>query len=161
MQRAGILLAALAAAASLAPLGAAAQQRALEVAVNKAELLHFQQAPASVLVVNPAIADVVADGSSHVFVLGKTPGETELYILDAEGKAMLRTNIRVVTASSGAVTVFRGIGETTLSCAPRCAPGATGGPATTGAAAPIAASAAPPIAAPPIPAPAPPPTLPR
>src|SRR4051794_20871078 len=102
MQRARMFLAALAAAVSLAPLGAGAQQRALEVAVNKAELLPFPRPPGSVRGVTPAIAAIVAEGPSRVFVLGKTPGETELYILDGEGKTMLRTNIRVVTASSGA-----------------------------------------------------------
>jgi hypothetical protein len=144
-----------AAALSLWALPAAAQQRRLEVAINTAELLRLEAAPGSVLVANPAIADVVVEGGKQVFVLGKAPGETELYILDANGGTMLRAMVSVVPQTRGHISILRGIDETKLHCAPRCAviPGqekkaaAGAAPSPTPAAAP--ASAPPPAATPP------------
>jgi hypothetical protein len=156
MQRTSIFLAAL---LGLAAAGAAhAQQpQSIEIAVNKAELLRFQKAPGSVLVVNPGIADIVADGSARVFVLGKAPGETQLFVLDDAGRTMLQANVRVVTAPSGQVSVFRGVAESTLNCAPRCTgASAAGGIPSGGSTVPAAAASAPAPAATPSEAPAPP-----
>jgi hypothetical protein len=150
MQRVSTFLAAVLGLASVAaahPAGAQ-QPQSIEVAVNKGELLRFPKAPGSVLVVNPAIADIVADGSPRVFVLGKAPGETQLFILDEGGRTMLQANVRVVTASSGQVTVFRGTAESSLNCAPRCTGASPGGGIPNGSAVPAAAIS------PPAPAPA-------
>jgi hypothetical protein len=150
MQRARTFLAA-AALLAVAP-GFASAQQAIQVAVNKAELLRFDKAPTSVLVVNPAIADIVADGSSHIFVLGKAPGETQLFVLGEGGKTVMQSTVRVVTASTGEVTIYRGGQEgATLSCAPRCvgggAPGAAAGGPVGGATSPPPVTPAAPIAA--------------
>jgi hypothetical protein len=142
-----MMLIALAAAPS-----AALAQRTLDITVNKAELLRFDRHPGSVLVVNPAIADVVADGGDHVFVLGKTPGETQLFVLDEAGKTMMQATVRVGTPAAGQVSVFRGTAETTLNCAPRCAGPQGGAPAAAPAAAPAPmGAAAPPVAPSPTP----------
>jgi len=131
------ILVALAALVAGVPLGASAADDTIRVAVNKAELLRFDKAPTSVLVVNPAIADVVADGSPHVFVLGKTPGETQLFVLGEGGKTMLEKTVRVVSAPAGEVTVYRaGESAATLDCSPRCtAPAGAGRSAAPAAAA--------------------------
>jgi hypothetical protein len=143
MQRTSIFLAAL---VGLTAAGAAhAQQpQSIEIAVNKAELLRFEKAPGSVLVVNPGIADIVADGSARVFVLGKAPGETQLFVLDDGGRTMLQANVRVVTAPGGQVSVFRGTAESTLNCAPRCTgASAAGGIPSGGGGVPAATAPAP------------------
>lgn len=100
---------------------AAAQQRTIQVAVNGAELIRLDTAPGSVLIANPAIADVVVEGGSQVFVLGRAPGETQLYVLDSSGGTMLRAAVSVLPPTARHVTVIRGDEETHLHCAPRCA----------------------------------------
>jgi Flp pilus assembly secretin CpaC len=122
-------------------LPAVAQQRMIEVAVNTAELLQLQAAPGSVLVANPAIADVVVEGGRHVFVLGKAPGETQLFVLDANGGTMLRAMVSVVPQTARHMNVIRGTEETQIHCAPRCA--ATPGQERRAAPAPAPAPASP------------------
>jgi Flp pilus assembly secretin CpaC len=114
-------LAALGAALALAASPAAAQQRMIEVAINAAELLRLDAEPGSVLVANPAIADVVVEGGKQVFVLGKTPGETQLYVLDRNGGTMLRAMVSVVPQTARHMTIIRGTDESQIHCAPRCA----------------------------------------
>src|SRR4051794_19319406 len=118
---------------------------AIRIEVSKAELLRFNARPGSVLVADPKIADVVADGGRHVFVLGKAPGETKLFVLDAGGQTLMAKTVRVVAASANQVTVYRGADETTtLNCSPSCAPPpdekhkAAASPASAPAAAPTA-----------------------
>jgi Flp pilus assembly secretin CpaC len=122
---------------------AAAQERIIQVALNTAELLRLDAAPGSVLVANPSIADVAVQGGKQVFVLGKAPGETELYILDTNGGTMLRAMVSVVPQTARHLTVIRGTEESQLHCAPRCA-AVEGQQSKTGAA---PAPAAPPPAA--------------
>jgi Flp pilus assembly secretin CpaC len=121
-------------------LPAAAQQRMLEVAVNTAELLQLQTAPGSVLVANPAIADVVVEGGRQVFVLGKAPGETQLFVLDENGGTMLRATVSVVPQTARHLNIIRGTEESQVHCAPRCA--ATPGQQRKASSAPAAAPAA-------------------
>jgi hypothetical protein len=133
---------------------ALAQQRMIQVSVNNAEIIPLDRNPGSVLVANPSIADVVVEGGKHLFVLGKTPGETQLYVMDGNGGTMIRAVVAVVPQSARHMTVFRGTeDESQLHCAPRCAP--TGGNNKRGTpAAPAMPTSAPPAAAPAAPPPA-------
>jgi Flp pilus assembly secretin CpaC len=149
-------LAAWGAALALAASPAAAQQRMIEVAINGAELLRLDAEPGSVLVANPAIADVVVEGGKQVFVLGKTPGETQLYVLDRSGGTMLRAMVSVVPQTARHMTVIRGTEESQIHCAPRCAevgghdkkPGGGAAAAATPAPAPAEAKSTPAAATP-------------
>lgn len=114
-------IAAWAAALALCALPAAAQQRTIQVPLNGAELIRLDTVPGSVLIANPAIADVVVEGGRQVFVLGRAPGETQLYVLDSSGAALLQAAVSVLPPTARHVTVIRGDEETHLHCAPRCA----------------------------------------
>lgn len=106
---------------ALCALPAAAQQRTIQVPVNGAELIRLGTIPGSVLIANPAIADVVVEGGKQVFVLGRAPGETQLYVLDSSGATLLQAAVSVLPPTTRHVTVIRGDEETYLHCAPRCA----------------------------------------
>lgn len=144
-------IAALSVVLALAAFPAAAQQRMIQVAINTAELVQLETTPGSVLVANPAIADVVVEGGKQVFVLGKAPGETQLYILAPNGGTMLRAMVSVVPQTARHMTIIRGTEESQLHCAPRCAavggqdkkPGGTA-TAVTATVAPPSASSPPP-----------------
>lgn len=99
--------------------------------VDKAHLVRLD-ADASNLVIGEAgsaIVDVAIPMPRQLYLLGRSPGETNLYVLDEEGNQILYADVVVVPNSQRRVTVHRGIAETTMSCAPRCAPSAESGPA--------------------------------
>lgn len=110
------------AVALIGTLGSAAAQndRALRVTVSKAEVVRLNGAASVVLVANPQIADVVLERNNLLFVLGKQPGETRLYVYNGAGKEMLEREIVVVPQADRTVTVVRDGQPDEYSCAPRC-----------------------------------------
>ena len=106
------------------------------VTVHKGQILRPQRPAKIVLVADPEIADVVIESPKLVFILGRQPGETSLFVLDEKGDEIHNIDIVVRPNAKGPVTVHRDTEETTLNCAPRCVTiettaGAAGaGPAT-------------------------------
>ena len=98
----------------------AQSDRALRVTVNKAEVVSLGGTASVVLVANPQIADVVLERNNLLFVLGKQPGETRLYVYNGAGKPMLEREIVVVPQADRTVTVVRDGQPNEYSCAPRC-----------------------------------------
>lgn len=94
--------------------------RALRVTVNKAEVVSLNGSASVVLVANPQIADVVLERNNLLFVLGKQPGETRLYVYNGAGKAMIEREIVVVPQGDRTVTIMRNGEADEYSCAPRC-----------------------------------------
>ena len=98
----------------------------IRVELDKATLIRLEKDADVVFIGNPAVADVTVESPRLLFILGLTPGETCLRILDADGADIVATNIVVVPTADRTVTVSRntpnrgGI-ELTYSCDPRCA----------------------------------------
>src|SRR6185369_8221543 len=147
MRHSFLKMLALGVASALVPLGALSAEnlRTLRVTVDKAEVVKVDGTASVVLVANPQIADVVVERNHLVFVVGKRPGETRLYVYSAGGKALLEREIVVVPEGDRSVTIIRDTQATSYSCDPRCTavgprPGTTGtsaigsAPAPTGAA---------------------------
>ena len=72
----------------------------IEVAINKAHLIQLDADADVVLIANPNIADVAVESPRVIFLLGKAPGETSLFILDADGNDLVRAEV-IVTADFG------------------------------------------------------------
>jgi hypothetical protein len=98
----------------------ASPTQALRVAVNKAEVVTLGETPAVALVANPKIADIVVEQGRLIFVIGKTAGETRLYVYGAGGRPLVERDVVVVPEADHAVTVIRDTISTDYSCAPRC-----------------------------------------
>lgn len=96
-------------------------QSILKVEEGKAQILSLGGTPTVVVVGNPRVADVIVESPNIAFILGVSPGETNLYILDESGNALARRNIVVTPVTSGSIVVNRKAGDTTYSCSPRCA----------------------------------------
>ena len=149
------LIAALAGFVLAAPSGhAAAPDRPLHVTKDNAEVVNLASPPAVVLVADPQIADVVVEQGHLIFVIGKRPGQTRLFVYGARGEAILERDVVVVPPRDREVTIIRSTFATDYSCDPRCV---ALGPEPQGAAtsstavppsAPLAAPSAPPAAAP-------------
>ncbi len=119
------------------PAGAA---EPLRVTVDKAHLMRLDNDAGIVIVADPTVADVVLESPRLLFIVGRAPGETNLYILDVDGGEIVRTDLVVVPNADREVTLDRNTVEATFSCAPRCARIATPG-AAEGAAAEEASTA--------------------
>ncbi|KAB7742833.1 pilus assembly protein CpaC [Parvibaculum sedimenti] len=110
------------AALALGFLSSGAEAGNFKVELNEQKVLHLAAPIATVMVGNPAIADVLVENSQTVYVLGRSYGKTNFIALDAAGKQIVQYDLDVVAQSGGVVTLVRGTGQATYSCSPRCEP---------------------------------------
>ena len=61
--------------------------------MNQAEIVRLETDAQIVHVANPAIADVVVESPRLLFVVGRAPGQTGLFILDANGKEVINADL--------------------------------------------------------------------
>jgi pilus assembly protein CpaC len=67
----------------------------IQIERNEGTLLRIDQPAASVFVANPDIADVAVKSPRLIYVLGKKPGETTLYVVDENEKILLSSTVVV------------------------------------------------------------------
>lgn len=94
----------------------------ISVEVGKSRVMHISGDAAVVMIGEPTIADVIVERNGLLFLLGRQTGETNLFILDHEGKTVLSTDVVVTPIGARHVTVNRGTTEASVTCNPRCAP---------------------------------------
>ncbi len=103
--------------------GPAAAQTAgpdVTVLVDQASLLRLERPAAEIVVGNPSIADVSVQSGKLLVVTGKSYGQTNLMVLDADGKVIVNRKLIVQDPRTGFVTLYRGSSRITLDCAPHC-----------------------------------------
>jgi len=93
----------------------------LIVEVNHSRLHALGQATSTIIVGNPAIADISVSNNSTLVVFGRSYGTTNLIALDAGGRQIANLDVRVTEAEDAVMTLNRGSVQTSYSCAPRCA----------------------------------------
>lgn len=127
--RHGPVLAALSLAAGLvlaAPASAAPPQpgnaETVAVMVDHAKVIRLPERAQTVIVGNPAIADVSVQKNGVMVVTGKSFGVTNLIALDAAGTLLAESLVRVGAAADSVVTVQRGLERESYSCTPTCQP---------------------------------------
>lgn len=104
---------------------AAPQEGALEsvvVLVDHAKVVRLPAKAQTVIVGNPAIADVAVQRNGVMVVTGKSFGVTNLIALDAGGTLLAESLVRVGAASDSVLTVQRGMERQSYSCTPDCQP---------------------------------------
>lgn len=106
----------------LAPAVAVAESAPVSVKVNMARILRINAPAATVIIGNPAIADAAIQDSQTLVLTGKSYGQTNLIVLDAQGNPIADTMIEVVQEQAGLVTVYLGDKRTSLACEPVCQP---------------------------------------
>jgi hypothetical protein len=92
------------------------------VLIDQASLVRLDRPAAEIVVGNPSIADVSVQSGKVLIVTGKSFGETNLIVIDADGKMITNRRLIVQEPRTGFVTVYRGLARQTLHCAPYCAP---------------------------------------
>ena len=68
----------------------------IQIERNEGTLIRIDQPAASVFVANPEIADVAVKSPRLIYVLGKKPGETTLYVVDENEKVLVSSTVVVV-----------------------------------------------------------------
>jgi len=126
-------LAALASAAVLfAPAIGTAQSGSLNVEIDETQRVQLRGPAGSVIVGNPAIADVTVVDANTLYITGKGNGVTEIVAVDTIGRTVFQSQVVVTDgAGSGRVRVWRGGQATEMACAASCSPSLRG---TSGAA---------------------------
>lgn len=115
----------LAACAAMAPMGIMAQDAGpvlVTVNTNMARVLRIDAPAATVIIGNPAIADVTIQDPQTLILTGKSFGRTNMIILDSRGDPIADTIVEVAQVNDQAVTVFMGARRTSVACAPTCQP---------------------------------------
>ena len=111
---------------------AVAQSGRISVEIDQAQRVQLSGPAGSVIVGNPAIADVTVVDSNTLYITGKGYGVTEVVAVDPIGRTVFQSQV-VVTAGDGAgrVRVWRGAQSTEMACAASCSPSVRGtsGPA--------------------------------
>lgn len=122
--RATILAAFAVAGLTGASLAGAASAAALTVPLDHSVRLALGGHASSVVVGNPAVADVTVVDSRTLFVSGKGLGSTDVVVVDELGRTIFDADVVVSGPTKGRVAVFRGGavggGRTDLACAPHC-----------------------------------------
>jgi len=101
-----------------------ARAEAVTVTVDHAKVLRLPEKAQTVIIGNPAIADVTIQRNGVMIVTGKSYGVTNLIALDATGALLAESSVRVGAASDSILTVQRGLDRESYSCTPACQPSA-------------------------------------
>jgi len=81
-----------------AALGGAERRAAgevMSVALNKTVPLAFERAVRDIVVGNPDIADVIVRAADQVYIVGKTVGDTNIFLIGSDNKVLRRIEIAV------------------------------------------------------------------
>ncbi len=101
-------------------LAAPALADSLVVPIDHSMRLAVHGQAASVVVGNPAVADVTVVDTHTLFVSGRGYGETDVVVLDRAGQTIFSGDVIVAAAGGGRVSVYRGPDRTDMACAPNC-----------------------------------------
>src|SRR5690606_19607384 len=70
-----------------------AQNQSIRLTLDETRLVRLERDAASVIVTNPAHAQVLLDSPRTLIVMPRLPGTTALHVLDPQGETVLQTNI--------------------------------------------------------------------
>ena len=118
------------ASTSARTVGSTAERARLAVTVDRAKIIRLPDNTRTVIVGNPAIADVAMQKNGVVVVTGKSFGETNLIALDGTGTMLAESTLTVQAPTEAIVTVQRGLERQSYSCTPSCQPAVQLGDAT-------------------------------
>ena len=129
-----VLAVGLAGSVHVRPSAAADTVPILAVGVDRVVNIRLWGPASTVVVGNPAIADVNLVNGRSLIITGHAVGQTSIMVLDSSGRETFHQTILVGPADAGHVSVQRGAQATVYSCSPRCERlVATGGAATASA----------------------------
>ncbi|WP_140986520.1 pilus assembly protein N-terminal domain-containing protein [Asticcacaulis tiandongensis] len=100
--------------------GAAVAGQRVVIEKNHTQRVSLSASAGSVIVGNPAIADVTVVDSRTIYIVGKDYGRSAVTVTDRSGRTIWDGDISVGTPVKGGVTVYKGLKATTVICANIC-----------------------------------------
>lgn len=67
----------------------------LEININEAKFLRLERPAAAVFLSNPGVAEIDLQSARYIYIVGKTVGETTLFVLGEDDEPLLRTTVAV------------------------------------------------------------------
>jgi Flp pilus assembly secretin CpaC len=108
------------AAFSFAVAATSANAEQLWLTMDQVRPFELQKPAGQIVVGNPAIADVTVQDKTRIFLFGKAPGLTNIFIFDEEGNPIDNLIIRVRATADNMLTMHRGAARTTYNCTNQC-----------------------------------------
>ena len=93
-----------------------ARAEQLDIVLDRAQVFKIPENSKTLILGNPTIADVSIIQRGLMVVTGKAFGLTNLVTLDADGKQLANTMVRVTASTEQMVTVTRAMENETLHC---------------------------------------------
>ncbi len=115
-----VLIASLAGGGGVGLCLAADSAPVMMVGVNHAVNIRLWGPASTVVVGNPAIADVNLVNGRSLVITGHAVGQTSIMVLDSAGRETFHQTVLVGAGDAGHVAVQRGAEATDYSCSPRC-----------------------------------------
>lgn len=97
-------------------------QDTILVALDQAKLVKLPTGTETIVIGNPAIADVAVQKYGVMVITGRAAGRTNFIALDSAGTIISESAVSVTATMLGKVVVQRGLERSSYDCAPLCLP---------------------------------------
>lgn len=111
---------ALAAAAGLAVALAEPASASVNVRIDQNTIMDLRGAAGTVLIGDPAVADVSLITPRRIAILGRGYGQTNVVITDRMGRVIFNQEVQVTPVTGNRVSVYRGALVSNFTCTPTC-----------------------------------------
>jgi hypothetical protein len=92
------------------------------ISLDQAKLVKLPAGADTIVIGNPAIADVTVQKNGVMVITGRTAGRTNFIALDTSGAIISESVLTVTVPVAGKLIVQRGLERNTYDCAPTCLP---------------------------------------
>jgi Flp pilus assembly secretin CpaC len=97
-------------------------QEVINLQLDRATVIRAPAKTTTMVVGNPAIADVSVQKNGVIVLTAKSYGETNLLALDSEGQLVSESWLKVQASTRDNMVITRGVERETYSCSPTCVP---------------------------------------
>lgn len=94
----------------------------ITVNMDQAKLVRLPEGTSTIVVGNPAIADVTMQRNGVVVITGRRAGRTNFIALDRKGAIISESSVAVSLSTEGRVLVRRGTDSMSYDCSSECLP---------------------------------------
>jgi len=101
---------------------ASSSETTIRIRTDRARIVPLVSTPSTVIVGNPAVADVNIQNGNLLVIMGRNYGSTNIIALNASGDQIAQFELSVTTGETNELSLYRGSLKATYSCAPRCEP---------------------------------------
>jgi hypothetical protein len=92
----------------------------LQIVLDQARIIRLPERVATIVVGNPAIADISVQPGGIMVLTGRGYGATNILVLDRSGQVLMEQSVQVGGPGDNVVVVYRGVDRESYSCAPKC-----------------------------------------